>query len=285
MSIRHAIVLFLAPIGLSGQGLFAQAPHDIQPAHNLKASDQLRAFDHVKTDDANFSDLTATTNIASKQSDPETVILLHGLARSDASMAKMAKTLQQQGYRVCNIDYPSTQYNIETLAQQFVLPAIKNCTQHSQGKVHFVTHSMGGILVRYLALHQLYPITGQVVMLGPPNHGSEIVNKIGKWKVFYWVNGQAGQQLRSSSEALPQQLGKANFKVGVIAGDRSINWINSMMIKGKDDGKVSLESAKLDGMQDYIVLHTTHPMMMNNVQVQQQTLQFLRYGKFLHQNH
>lgn len=214
----------------------------------------------------------------------ETVILLHGLARSASSMQEIASFLQGHGYHVCNIDYPSRQYNIATLSRQFILPEIKKCTlqQKSHAPVHFVTHSMGGIIARYLDATKLYPITGRVVMLGPPNHGSEVVDKIGHWKAFDWLNGAAGQELSTATNAVPQQLGKVNFNVGVIAGDRSMNWINSMMIHGKDDGKVSLESAKVEGMQDYLVVHTTHPMMMNNQDVQHQTLYFLKYGQFKH---
>lgn len=212
----------------------------------------------------------------------ETVIVLHGLARSATSMQDMTDFLKGQGYHVCNIDYPSREYNIATLSRQFVLPEINKCKQQHKphGPVHFVTHSMGGIIVRYLDATHVYPITGRVVMLGPPNHGSEVVDKIGDWKAFDWLNGAAGQELSTAANAVPQQLGKVDFNVGVIAGDRSINWINSMMIRGKDDGKVSLESAKLQGMKDYLIVHATHPMMMNNHTVQQQTLYFLQHGQF-----
>lgn len=210
----------------------------------------------------------------------EIVVLLHGLARTEKSMLFLEQTLQQHHYQVFNLYYPSRQYPIEVLAQQFVLTELKKLNLHHNVKVHFVTHSMGGIIVRYLAHHQLFDITGRVVMLGPPNHGSEVVDKIGHWKLFNQLNGAAGQQLSTHVNSTPNCLGKANFEVGIIAGDRSINWINSSMIDGENDGKVSVESTKLDGMKDFMVIHTTHPMMMKNIKVIKQTLHFLKHGQF-----
>ena len=210
----------------------------------------------------------------------EFVILLHGLARTEKSMTNLEHTLIQHHYQVINLYYPSRQHSIDELAQKFVLPELQKLKLKPEHKVHFVTHSMGGIIVRYLAHHQLFPISGRVVMLGPPNHGSEIVDKIGHWMLFDKLNGAAGHQLSTAWNSMPNQLGRANFEVGVIAGDRSINWINSSMINGADDGKVSVESAKLEGMKDFTVIHTTHPLMMKNIKVIKQTLHFLKHGKF-----
>ena len=214
------------------------------------------------------------------QKNNEIVVLLHGLARTEKSMSTLQATLQQHHYQVVNLYYPSRHYGIDVLAQEFVLPQLQNLGITAETKVHFVTHSMGGIIVRYLAHHQLFTPSGRVVMLGPPNHGSEIVDKIGHWRLFNKLNGTAGHQLSTAWNSMPNQLGRANFEVGVIAGDRSINWINSAMIYGADDGKVSVESAKLEGMKDFMVIHTTHPMMMMNPKVMKQTLYFLKYGQF-----
>ena len=117
-------------------------------------------------------------------------------------------------------------------------------------------------------------------MLSPPNAGSEVVDKIGHWRLFQKVNGPAGQQLGTASDSLVNQLPAIDFKCGVITGDRSINWINSLMIPGKDDGKVSTQSAKVEGMSDYKVIHATHPMIMKKKAVIRETLQFLKAGHF-----
>jgi hypothetical protein len=77
-------------------------------------------------------------------------------------------------------------------------------------------------------------------------------------------------------------LGEVDFSVGIIAGDRSINWINSMMIPGPDDGKVSVVSTDVEGRLDHIVIHATHPLIMNNAEAIRQTLEFLKNGSFDH---
>ena len=121
-------------------------------------------------------------------------------------------------------------------------------------------------------------------MLGPPNGGSEVVDRLGSSWLFSLVNGPAGRELGTRVDSLPNKLGPANFYVGVVAGDRSINWINSLLLPGPDDGKVSVERTKLAGMADHIVVHATHPWMMRKREVIRQTIEFLRNGNFDHQD-
>ena len=213
---------------------------------------------------------------------PETVILLHGLCRTSRSMAKMERALTNAGYQVQNVSYPSRTAHIQKLADDAIGKAVANCRRDGVTKIDFVTHSLGGILVRsYLARHAL-PELGRVVMLAPPNQGSEVVDKLGWTFVFKWLNGPAGNELGTGTNSTPNQLGPVNYPVGVIAGDRSINWINSLLIPGADDGKVSIERTKLAGMSDHIVIHTAHPFIMKNREAIRQTIQFLRSGAFNH---
>ena len=207
------------------------------------------------------------------------VILLHGLCRTSRSMSKMERALTDAGFRVHNVAYPSRTAAVATLADDTISKAVADCNQNG-GQIHFVTHSLGGILVRsYLTRHTV-PSLGRVVMLGPPNRGSEVVDKIGGWSMFEWINGPAGHELGTGPDSTPNKLGPATFPVGIIAGDRSINWINSALIPGTDDGKVSIERTKLDGMADHIVIHATHPMMMRHREAIRQTIHFLRNGAF-----
>jgi len=215
---------------------------------------------------------------------PETVILLHGLCRTSHSMAKMEHALTDAGNRVQNVSYPSRTASIQKLADDAIGKAVADCQRNGATKIDFVTHSLGGILVRsYLARHSL-PELGRVVMLAPPNQGSEVVDKLGWTFVFKWLNGPAGDELGTGTHSTPNQLGPVNYPVGVIAGDRSINWINSLLIPGADDGKVSIERTKLAGMSDQIVIHTAHPFIMKNREAIRQTIQFLRSGAFDHAN-
>jgi triacylglycerol lipase len=222
----------------------------------------------------------STTAILNDRCNSESVILLHGLCRTSRSMSKMQRALVEAGYAVWNVDYPSRNSLIPKLADDAIGKALAQCRQNGATKIDFVTHSMGGILVRsYLARHSV-PDLGRVVMLAPPNRGSELVDKLGGFKLFKWINGPAGTEMGTGRDSLPNLLGPANFPLGVIAGDRSINWINSLLIPGPDDGKVSLERAKLAGMTGFLVVHATHPLIMRNREVIRQTIAFLRNGKF-----
>lgn len=211
----------------------------------------------------------------------ENVILLHGLCGTSHSMAKIQRALTHAGYTVWNVAYPSRTALIPKLADDAIGKAIAECRRDGATKIDFVTHSMGGILVRsYLARHNV-PDLGRVVMLAPPNQGSEVVDKLGRLALFKWVNGPAGNELGTGKDSLPNQLGPATFPLGIIAGDRSINWIcSAFFIPGPDDGRVSVKRAKLAGMSDFIVVHAPHPLITRNSKAIQQTIAFLRNGKF-----
>ncbi len=208
----------------------------------------------------------------------ELVILLHGLSRTKNSMSKMEKELRKEGYDVLNIGYPSTKRPIESLADSIlktITPQIQAAT-----KVHFVTHSMGGIITRYIIHHNRPQHLGRVVMLAPPNQGSEVVDNLGPNALFYWWNGPAGRQLGTDSNSLPNTLPPADFELGIIAGDRTINFYLSTLIPGKNDGKVAVQRTKLEGMKDFIIVHASHPLIMRKPETIKQVKAFLSNGLF-----
>lgn len=208
----------------------------------------------------------------------ECVILLHGLARSSSSFKRMESVLKEKGYFTVNYNYPSRKYSIEKLAKESIGNALSQCPANS--RVNFVTHSLGGILVRqYLSTGKIKNL-GRVVMLGPPNKGSQVVDKLKDMPGFEFLNGPAGRELGTDSTSIPNRLGPAKFEVGIIAGTRSINPILSSMLPDPDDGKVSVENTKLAGMADHMILPVSHPFLMGNDEVIKQVIYFLKNGKF-----
>jgi triacylglycerol lipase len=212
----------------------------------------------------------------------ECVVLLHGLVRTSNSMLPMQRFLVMAGYEVENQDYPSRENYIEYLAQEAVVAGIKRCRDRGLKRINFVTHSMGGILVRYYLEHQQIENLGRVVMISPPNKGSDLVDFWSQIPGFGKLNGPAGYQLGTGADSLPLMLGPASFDVGVITGNKTTNIIFSLMIPGEDDGKVSVERAKLEGMADFLVVPEAHSLIMRDSEVMQQVVNFLNAGYFDH---
>ena len=227
-----------------------------------------------------FIVLMATTARGGRFENSPGVVLIHGLARTAHSFDVMEAVLGSAGYRTLNIDYPSREYPVEILCRDYLAAQINEFASRTDAPLCFVTHSMGGILLRYMVREGMISLPGRVVMLSPPNKGSEVVDRLGDLWLFKAFNGPAGNQLGTGQDQLPAALGPVTFELGVITGARTINFFLSSLIPGPDDGKVSVGSASVEGMADFRVLSVTHPFIMKNKTAIQQTLFFLGNGCF-----
>jgi pimeloyl-ACP methyl ester carboxylesterase len=206
------------------------------------------------------------------------VILLHGIARTDRVMRRLEQALIYAGYDVLNVNYPSRKHDIFALAD-WLKDECKDFINRS-GAVHFIGYSMGGLLIRAFLQRHRPKNLGRVVMAGTPNHGSEVADFFRRNPIFKWFYGPAGQQLGTDFD-VDKAFGVVDYPVGIIAGNFSIDPITSwFMIKGEDDGMVSVASTHVTGEADHIVLPVCHMFMMQDTQLIESAVSFLRRGKF-----
>lgn len=211
--------------------------------------------------------------------DRATVVLLHGLGRTPLSMRPMERSLEEEGFRVVNLGYPSRREPMDALVDSLGA-ALAACCAEAE-RIHFVTHSLGGILVRsYVRSHGAARI-GRVVMLSPPNAGSEVVDRLEGLGALEWLLGPTFAGLGTDSTALPARLGPPEFEVGVITGERSVNPLFSRWLPGPDDGAVTVESARLPGAAAFLVVPYSHTFIMRKEEVIEQVTSFLRSGRFV----
>jgi triacylglycerol lipase len=217
---------------------------------------------------------------------PDTVVLLHGLGLGKWSMTRVEHALTRDGYHVVNLSYPSTRLPLETLANEW-LPAqlaAHDITPANTPRLHFVTHSMGGIVVRAWVAGGHAPANlSRVVMFAPPHQGTPLVDRIGEWWLFRAATGVNGRRLGTrAADAFPAKLGPWNSpaQLGIIAGERTLNPLFSAWIPGPDDGKVPVAATRLAGMSAHCVLPYSHTWLQYRREPIDQVRAFLHTGQF-----
>lgn len=208
------------------------------------------------------------------------VVMLHGLASSPVIFKPLELVLDlQPELRVHNQGYNSYEAPISELSNSVLRNAVEGCNIQESEQIHFVTHSMGGILLRaYLAENNINHL-GRVVMIAPPNQGSGIVDLLDKYKMS-GVLGPAGKQLSTDIDNILNNLPEVDMELGIIAGTREKQWILGRFLPEGDDGKVSVENTKLQTMDDFIQVEAGHTALLMKKKTIEQTIQFLRYGYF-----
>lgn len=209
------------------------------------------------------------------------VVILHGIFRTAFSMNGLAKFLVQSGFQVLNLNYPSTKYHIESLAD-ITNKNIDAFNVKSMNKLHFVGYSMGGLVIRAYIKKYKPSNLGRVVMIGTPNQGSEVADFLKNYLLYKKLYGPAGQQLITDQRSFHNIFAKTNFELGIIAGNKSINPIASYIINKPNDGTVSVDSTKLDGMKEHITLPCNHFFFPYSRAMWKHVLSFIQYGKFEH---
>lgn len=213
---------------------------------------------------------------------PDTVVLLHGIGMQGYVMKRLETALTAKGYRVVNISYPSREMPFEKLAGEYLPAQLAAADVTRAARLNFVTHSLGSLIVRKFLHDSRPPNLGRVVMIGPPNHGSTAADEAQQYALLSEFMGENLARLGTGENSIVSTLGPADFEVGIIAGEVAINPVFGRVLEGRNDGAVTVESAKLEGMRDFIVVPYSHTVMLWRDEVIEQTIAFLHEGKFTH---
>lgn len=198
-------------------------------------------------------------------------------------MLPVERALCKRGYDVLNLEYRSRSADVATLASD-VAERIRQW--EGDAPLDFVTHSLGGILLRVMVDDGHLPSARirRAVMLGPPNGGSELADVLPMVPVFGLLyrrfTGPAGLELGVGPRGIAARLPAVSFELGVIAGTRSYNPLFSAILGEENDGKVRVSRTSVAGMRDFLTVPHWHPMLMAAPAVVTQTMHFLECGHF-----
>lgn len=206
------------------------------------------------------------------------VMLVHGLGRSASAFAAMEDAIRQAGYATANINYPSTRQGIAAHAND-----IERIIESFEGvqSLSIVTHSLGALVIRdLLARASVWRDridVRRVVMIAPPNQGSQLAKRLSAIPAYQWLTGESGQYLASE---VARTLPVPDAEIGIIAGGRGNALGFNPILSGDDDGFVSVSETHIDGMRDFLLVNTTHGLMDDHPLTIAATIAFLNDGQF-----
>lgn len=213
-----------------------------------------------------------------RSADGERVVLLHGLWRSVWAMEGMAEMLSSEGYETLSIPYSS----FRSALPDIVEAVAEELRIHEDGrKVHFVTHSMAGIVVRQLAANYPELVTGRIVMLAPPNQGSEIIDWLGRYPLKPLADlafGPGGMSLSTNFVRKEVPGFSDDYEVSVVMGCKSSVPLFGPLLGGENDGIVSVAGGEVEGMNRLEVIDVDHTFMMGEKVTREKVLHFLKNG-------
>lgn len=215
---------------------------------------------------------------------PDKVILLHGIGRTALSMSEIGRRFSEEGYEIDNIRYRSTK---DTLAKIIgdVHKRIRHYTEKNGPRVHFVCYSLGCLVTRGIIQQHRPRNLGRVVMLGPPNQGSEMADFLKDHALSNWIFGPNLPQLGTANRKTLEKLigARADYELGIIAGNDWIDPVGASIIPGDNDGRVSVKRTRLPGMKEHLVMGVSHTGMLMNDRVIEEAVAFIKTGSFLHE--
>lgn len=223
--------------------------------------------------------LSAPLSVAAAE-ERECVVLLHGVGMGGWTMAPLARALEAAGYRTVNLTYPSRTLELERIAGEWLPARLREAGADRAPRVHFVAHSMGSLVTRlYLRDHRPVHL-GRVVMLGPPNHGSVAADRAQRNGILRWLVGVNLPRLGTGPAGVASRLPPVDYEVGVIAGTERLNPLFAADLTGEHDGVVTITSARVEGMRDFLIVPHSHTGMLWRAAVQAQVVAFVRDGRF-----
>lgn len=195
-------------------------------------------------------------------------------------MRVIAAALRKAGYPTLSPWYGLRKSMAEIV--DFLHPRINDFTAAHPGPLHIVTHSLGGLVARaYITAHRP-PTLGRVVMLAPPNAGSELADFVFNLGLDSLIFGPVGPHLRTArTDEHENQLGQIDFDLGIIAGDKPLDPVVApLLLPSPNDGKVAVAATKIDGMRDHVVMPVQHTFMVGDATVIDQIKAYLATGAF-----
>jgi triacylglycerol lipase len=211
----------------------------------------------------------------------DTVVLIHGLGRTRRSMWVVGMWLKFCGYQVTSIGYPSRCVSIAEAVERHIAPKLARIELNEGSRVHFVTHSLGGIVFRAWAAQRdvAFPL-GRAVLLAPPNRGSEIIDELSQWRWVRWLLGPVSAELGTNADSTPNSLGPLPPETGVIMGSKDTLPVFRHLLGDESDGVVTISGAHGDGEADFVLLPANHATIILQPAVFRAVHRFLRTGSF-----